>query len=137
MKKEHANNISLDDLKNYRSYLKELETLKDMHNYIGKLLSPLFTKQLTSKDHAMIKLSETDKKIAEEAKKIEETISRVTEWIKECDDPEISAIVRYHFIDGYTWEKTTHMVYNYYGSDCAKTKIYRYFGRLKNNKNNT
>ena len=131
MKKEHANNISLDDLKNYRSYLKELETLKDMHNYIRKLLSPLFMKQLTSKDHAMIKLSETDKKLAEQAKKIEETIFRVTEWIKECDDPEISAIVRYHFIDGYEWKKTSKLVYNYIESDAARQKFYRYIRKIE------
>lgn len=131
MKKEHANNISLDDLKNYRSYLVELESLKDMRGYIGKFLSPLFMKQLTPKDPAMIKLSETDKKIAEQAKKIEETISRVTEWIKECDDPEISAIVRYHFIDGYEWKKTSKLVYNYIESDAARQKFYRYIRKIE------
>lgn len=61
-----------------------------------------------------------------------ETLEEVENWLLTLrDDPELSAIIRWHYILGLNWADTSRMVFGKtYRPDYfkARKKVYRYFG---------
>lgn len=52
-------------------------------------------------------------------------------WLSQIEDPEIRSIARFHYVLGYSWERTNTAVCGYPSYYCARKKIMRYFGREK------
>lgn len=52
-------------------------------------------------------------------------------WLSEIEDPEIRSIARFHYVLGYSWQRTNKAVYGYVSYYAARKKIMRYFGREK------
>ena len=53
----------------------------------------------------------------------------VEQWLETVDDPEIRSIVRWHYIIGTNWKKTSYKVYGRGDYYIARKKIYRFFGK--------
>lgn len=52
-------------------------------------------------------------------------------WLSQIEDPEIRSIARFHYVLGYSWQRTNVAVYGYASYYAARKKIMRYFGREK------
>lgn len=50
-------------------------------------------------------------------------------WLKTVDDSEIRSIVRWHYILGLSWKKTSYKVYGRNDYYLARKRIYRFFGK--------
>ena len=52
-------------------------------------------------------------------------------WLSQIEDPEIRSIARFHYVLGYSWQRTNVAIYGYPSYYAARKKIMRYFGREK------
>lgn len=52
-------------------------------------------------------------------------------WLSQIEDPEIRSIARFHYVLGYSWQRTNVAVCGYPSYYAARKKIMRYFGREK------
>lgn len=52
-------------------------------------------------------------------------------WLTTCDDKEITAIVRWHYLLRLNWSRTNIKVYGYPDYDYSRKKIERYFNGKK------
>ena len=52
-------------------------------------------------------------------------------WLSQIEDPEIRSIVRFHYVLGYSWQRTNTAVCGYPSYYAARKKVMRYFGREK------
>ena len=82
------------------------------------------------------KMAQTARKQAETMyQQYMESVSRyygelltIENWLKQGDDPELAAVIRYHYIIGYDWRQTSKAVYGKPSYYRARKKIFRYFG---------
>lgn len=56
-------------------------------------------------------------------------LKEVEDWFTQLDDPEVAALLRWHYIIGYQWDEASKQVYGMSCSGRARKKISRYFGR--------
>ena len=81
------------------------------------------------------KMAQTARKQAETMyQQYMESVSRyygelltIENWLQQCD-PELAAVIRYHYIIGYDWRQTSKAVYGKPSYHRARKKIFRYFG---------
>ena len=45
-------------------------------------------------------------RLLEKKKMLLEEVVRIEQWIDEVDDSQVKAIIRYHYLLGYTWRQT-------------------------------
>ena len=70
-------------------------------------------------------------KLADRLKEQMELGAVVEEWLKTVTDPEIEAIIRFHYILGCSWKATSMKIYGSPKYYLSRDKVYRYFGRKK------
>lgn len=53
----------------------------------------------------------------------------VEAWLSTVDDPEIRSIARFHYVLGYSWQRTNAAVYGYVSYYAARKRLMRYLGK--------
>jgi len=60
-------------------------------------------------------------------------LNEITEWLNEVadTDPEVAALIRFHYVIGLSWKETAVKAYGYNaGHSRARKRVFRYFGRV-------
>ena len=73
---------------------------------------------IEKKEHLLAKQEEWSKAALE-----------IEQWLATVDDPEICSIVRWHYLLGFSWKRTSAQVYGRSDYYLARKRIYRFFGK--------
>lgn len=131
--------MTIEKLEQYKGLTSEMKALSQQ---ITSLYDTYRSPQLMSNgSHSMSASSPTESAVSK-ILKLEETyrrkhedvvdlLSEVENWLSQVDDAEIRSIVRFHYVLGYSWERTNTAVSGYPSYYAARKKIMRYFGREK------
>lgn len=68
-------------------------------------------------------------KLQKECQELLELREEIEEWLSSVVDPEIEAIVRWHYLLRLNWKQTNLKVYGYANYDYSRKRIERYFAR--------
>lgn len=127
-----------------RNYAKLMMELKSIRQEINTLYKPVGSPKLTNDGAKNYSLpsSPTERALrmierlrAQEERKlaeIEAQLQEVNDWIDKIDDPEVRAIVRYHYLQGLSWNATSKAMYGIDAGDAVRKK----FNRFKKAHNN-
>lgn len=74
---------------------------------------------------AVRRIDEKSGMIDEEIKKLRRRIDHIVDWVESIDDPEISAIANYHYLQNKTWRDISMLMY----SSNAKQTAYSIWNR--------
>lgn len=131
--------MTIEKLEQYKGITSEMKALRDQ---IDSLYDTYRSPQLMSNgSHSMSASSPTESAVSK-IFKLEETYKRkheeavdllaeVENWLSQIEDPEIRSIARFHYVLGYSWQRTNVAVCGYPSYYAARKKIMRYFGREK------
>lgn len=130
--------MTVEKLKSYKSLTAEMKAIKLQ---IDSLYDTYRSPQLMSDAHSMsvgspvetavnkvLELKTVYEQKYEEAANL---LYNIETWLSQIEDPEIRSIARFHYVLGYSWERTNTAVCGYPSYYCARKKIMRYFGREK------
>lgn len=131
-------NMSIEKLEAYRGLTSEIKALRDQ---IDSLYDTYRSPQLMSDAHSMSASSPTESAVNKvlELKTVYEQkyeeaanlLYNIETWLSQIEDPEIRSIARFHYVLGYSWQRTNAAVFGYPSYYAARKKIMRYFGREK------
>ena len=129
--------------------LEELETMRYLDSEITAVQraidglynayhSPALSKTGSASQHPGDPTAQTVQKIIALQKKYNTMLTQMADhrdqiniWLCGLSDPEIKSIIRWHYLCGKTWNRTSGLVYgnnNYYN---ARKAVMRYFGKEK------
>lgn len=125
--------MTTEELWNYRKLKEKLDSLERFReNQYYPYRSPSFSKigssPLSPGDptaEAIRRIDERSGMIDDEIKKLRRRIDHIVDWVKAIDDPEISAIANYHYLQGMTWRDISMLMY----SSNAKQTAYSIWNR--------
>lgn len=131
--------MTIEKLEQYKGLTSEMQALRDQ---IDSLYDTYRSPQLMSDGgHSMSVSSPTERAVAKILKlketyqqKYDETadlLLQVENWLSQVEDPEIRSIIRFHYVLGYSWQRTNAAISGYPSYYAARKKIMRYFGREK------
>lgn len=138
--KETTQGMTIEKLENYKGLVAEMHSLSES---IDSLYDTYRSPQLMSDggSHSMSVGSPTESAVNKivtlkliYSKKIEaasDLLLEVENWLSQVEDPEIRSIIRFHYVLGYSWQRTNVAVCGYPSYYSARKKIMRYFGREK------
>ena len=129
--------MDLDRLRELSHLQREIEILADLRD---SLYYPVRSPRISGEPHgttpgdptvnAVHAIEDVNRKIYELQNRLAEEVSEVLDWIyNELEQSELRSIIICHYLQGMTWEQTTRHVLGYYGTDSARMRVYRYFGR--------
>ena len=81
---------------------------------------------------AVMKIIELQEDLSQQLQVQVDMLNEINEWMKEVtvSDPEVAALIRYHYIAGLPWKETALRAYGYKsGHFRARKRVFRYFGR--------
>lgn len=131
--------MTIEKLEQYKGLTSEMQALRDQ---IDSLYDTYRSPQFFSEGgHSMSVSSPTERAVAKILKlketyqqKYDETadlLLQVENWLSQVEDPEIRSIIRFHYVLGYSWQRTNAAISGYPSYYAARKKIMRYFGREK------
>lgn len=128
--------MTIDKLEAYRGLTSEIKALSQQ---ITSLYDTYRSPQLMSNgSHSMSASSPTERAVAK-ILKLKETyqqkydeaadlLLQVENWLSQIEDPEIRSIARFHYVLGYSWQRTNTAVCGY-PSYTARKRLMRYLGK--------
>lgn len=132
--------MTVEKLEAYRGLTSEMKALRDqIDSLYDTYRSPQFFSEGGSHSsnvgspvedavNRILKLKDIyDHKYSESAGLLLE----VENWLSQVEDPEIRSIIRFHYVLGYSWQRTNAAISGYPSYYAARKKIMRYFGREK------
>lgn len=129
--------MSIEKLEAYRGLTSEMKALSQQ---ITSLYDTYRSPQLMSNgSHSMSASSPTESAVAK-IFKLEETYRRKYEeaanllynietWLSQIEDPEIRSIARFHYVLGYSWQRTNTAICGYPSYYTASKRLMRYLGK--------
>lgn len=136
--KETTQGMTIEKLENYKGLVAEMRSLKES---IDSLYNTYRSPQLMSDAHSMsvgspvetavnkvLELKTVYEQKYEEAANL---LYNIETWLSQIENPEIRSIVRFHYVLGYSWERTNTAICGYPSYYTARKKVMRYFGREK------
>lgn len=135
--KETTQGMTVEKLEAYRGLTSEIKALSQQ---ITSLYDTYRSPQLISGgSHSMSASSPTESAVGK-ILKLEETyrkkhesavdlLAEVENWLSQIEDPEIRSIARFHYVLGYSWQRTNVAVYGYSSYYAARKRLMRYLGK--------
>lgn len=129
--------MSIEKLEAYRGLTSEMKALSQQ---ITSLYDTYRSPQLMSNgSHSMSASSPTESAVAK-IFKLEETYRRKYEeaanllynietWLSQIEDLEIRSIARFHYVLGYSWQRTNTAICGYPSYYTARKRLMRYLGK--------
>ena len=81
---------------------------------------------------AVMKIIELQEDLSQQLQAQVDMLNEINEWMKEVtvSDPEVAALIRFHYIAGLSWKETSKKFYGYKtGHSAARKRVFRFFGR--------
>lgn len=130
--------MELDRLRAVRHIQKEIDDLEQLKHY---LYYPVGSPNLSQTWHgsepgdptrrAVNAIAETEDKICELQNRLAKEVSDILDWLyNEVEQSELRQILICHYLEGMPWEQTTRHVLGYVGTDSARMRVYRFFGKV-------
>lgn len=131
--------VTMETLRDYQNMMREIIAIEAQ---IDAMYYPVASPRLsgdggrnsTPGDPTAIAVARiTGEKEKLEKKKLEylRTTEEIKLWVDGLTDGYIAAIVRLHFLSGYTWAETCKKIYGYANKDTCRQALKRYFKRQK------
>lgn len=136
--KETTQGMTIEKLENYKGLVAEMHSLSES---IDSLYDTYRSPQLMSDAHSMsvgspvetavnkvLELKTVYEQKYEEAANL---VYNIETWLSQIEDPEIRSIARFHYVLGYSWQRTNIAVYGYssYYAYAARKRLMRYLGK--------
>lgn len=129
--------MTIEKLELYKGITSEMKALRDQ---IYSLYDTYRSPQLMSNgSHSMSASSPTERAVAKILKleeiyrqKYEEAANllyNIETWLSQIEDPEIRSIARFHYVLGYSWQRTNTAIFGYPSYWTARKKLMRYLGK--------
>ena len=83
----------------------------------------------SSTEEAAIRITQLRESLQAERQRLLDLAERIEKWLDGLDDPEIEAIVRWHYLLRYNWRVTNIKVYGYPSYWYARQRIERFFAK--------
>lgn len=132
--------ITIEELESAYGLLKELEVLEEEKRWLytpvsspnGRVSEGARGNTVSNPTAAAVaKIQALDSKISAKRDEVADKIEQIEEWLDAVEDSELRSIVRWHYLLGLDWGKTTKKMYGYYNYHTCRKKVMRYFGREK------
>ena len=132
--------MTIEELEELRYLNSEIQAVqREIEGMYNTYRSPAFEKIGSSPQHAGDPTADAVRKIMDLQTKYNSMLNdmadrrdRVNAWIVSLDDGEIKSIIRWHYINGESWKRTTDLVYGRRSNNRnAYRVIRRYFGKDK------
>lgn len=131
--------MTIEELEALRYLTSEMVAVqKEIEAMYNSYRSPTFEKIGTTASHPGDPTSATVAKVMKLQTRYNVMLNEITDkrdqinaWLCGLEDPEIKSIIRWHYLCGKTWNRTSGLVYgnnNYYN---ARKVVMRYFGKEK------
>lgn len=123
--------MTLEELKQYRYIRAEIDALENQIDTIITKVPTTGTARDGTQSFTVSNPTENKAmKIDDIRKRIDGMLERcngVIQWLDECEDVELVAICRNHYILGYSWSKTAWLVYGCGNEATPRKRVSRYF----------
>lgn len=80
-------------------------------------------------EDAAIRITQLKEMLTEERQRLLDLAEKIETWLESVEDPEIEAIVRWHYLLRYNWKITNIKVYGYPSYWYARQRLERFFAR--------
>lgn len=129
--------MTIEKLESYKGLTAEIKGLREQ---IDSLYDTYRSPQLISNgSHSMSASSPTESAVNKvlELKTVYEQkyeeaanlLYNIETWLSQIEDPEIRSIARFHYVLGYSWERTNTAVCGYPSYYAARKRLMRYLGK--------
>ena len=133
---EKTKEMTVEKLEAYKGLVSNMQALQEeissLHNtYRSPLISDAGSHVMSAGspvEGAVSKILELEKMYNNEYKKAANLLLEIEAWLSQAD-PEIRAIARFHYVLGYSWQRTNTAVCGYPLYYTARKKLMRYFGK--------
>lgn len=126
------NEMTIERLETYRGLLAERNAIVQQIDELSKPLQTINRSSGVQKqssgisnptERSALKIIELEEKVL----KIDDELNAIESWIDDIVDGELRAILRWHYINGYNWNRTNIKVLGYSSYDTSRKKVERYF----------
>lgn len=137
MEKTTDSGMTVEKLEAYKGLVSNMQALQEeisaLHNtYRSPLTSDVGSHVMSTGspvEGAVSKILELEKMYNNEYKKAANLLYEIETFISQIEDPEIRSIIRFHYMLGYSWERTNTAVCGYPSHWTARKKLMRYLGK--------
>jgi hypothetical protein len=128
--------MTIEDLEKYRGTISEMKALElEIDALYDVRKSPTGHEGTGSTGPGdptgrnAMRIIELKEKLLTQQEKWSDTALTIESWLATVEDPEIRSIVRWHYILGLSWKRTSAKVYGRGDYYIARKRIYRFFGK--------
>lgn len=130
--------MTIDKLEAYRGLTSEMKALRDqIDSLYDTYRSPQFFSEGGSHSsnvgspvedavNKVLELKTVYKQKYEEAANL---LYNIETWLSQIEDPEIRSIARFHYVLGYSWQRTNTAISGYSSYYTARKRLMRYLGK--------
>lgn len=135
--KETTRCMTIEKLENYKGLVAEMRSLKES---IDSLYNTYRSPQLMSNgshsmsvgspvETAVNKVLELKTVYEQKYEEAANLLHNIETWLSQIEDPEIRSIARFHYVLGYSWQRTNVAIYGYSSYYAARKRLMRYLGK--------
>lgn len=136
--KETTQGMTIEKLESYKGLTAEIKGLREQ---IDSLYDTYRSPQLKSDggshsmsvgspvETAVNKVLELKTVYEQKYEEAANLLYNIETWLSQIEDPEIRSIARFHYVLGYSWERTSTAVCGYPSYYTARKRLMRYLGK--------
>lgn len=130
--------MTVEKLEQYKGLTSEMKALRDQ---IDSLYDTYRSPQLMSDggshsmsvgspvETAVNKVLELKTVYVQKYEEAANLLYNIETWLSQIEDPEIRSIARFHYVLGYSWQRTNTAVCGYLSYYAARKRLMRYLGK--------
>ena len=126
--------MTIEELENYRGITSEMKALELEINALYDVRKSPTGHEGTGNSgpgdptgRSAMRIIELKEKLITQQERWSDTALTIETWLNTVDDPEIRSIVRWHYILGLSWKRTSAKVYGKNDYYLARKRLYRFF----------
>lgn len=137
MEKTTDSGMTVEKLEAYKGLVSNMQALQEeissLHNtYRSPLISDAGSHVMSAGspiEGAVSKILELEKIYNKEYEAAANLLYEIETFISQIEDPEIRSIIRFHYMLGYSWERTNTAICGYPSYYTARKRLMRYLGK--------
>lgn len=134
---EKTKEMTVEKLEAYKGLVSNMQALQEeisaLHNtYRSPLISDVGSHVMSAGspvEGAINKIFELEKIYNKEYEAAANLLYEIETFISQIEDPEIRSIIRFHYMLGYSWERTNTAICGYPSYYTARKRLMRYLGK--------
>lgn len=134
---EKTKEMTVEKLEAYKGLVSNMQALQEeisaLHNtYRSPLITDAGSHVMSAGspvEGAINKIFELEKIYNKEYEAAANLLYEIETFISQIEDPEIRSIIRFHYMLGYSWQRTNTVICGYPSYYTARKKLMRYLGK--------